>query len=566
VTTPGETTEPDAPRPRPDTGGGDGNRAAWLVSAGILLSRVAGLVRERVIARYLGVGPAVDAFRAALRIPNLLQNLLGEGVLSASFIPVYSRLLGEGKDEEAGRVAGAVAGLLAAVAGVLVVVGVVFARPLTLLLAPGFSGDRLDLTVTLMRILTPGVGVLVLSAWCLGVLNSHRRFFLSYVAPVLWNAVQIGVVVAAAMAGASDRGLAVALAWGALAGGVAQFAVQIPGVLAVTGGVRPTLEVGLAGVGETMRRFVPVLAGRGVVQLLAYVDLLLASLLATGAVAVLGFAQIFYLLPISLFGMSVAAAELPELSRLGPDHDPDAVRRRLEVGLGRIAFYVAPVAVAYVAMGDLIVGVLLGTGEFGAAETRLVWMVLGAYSLGLVATTATRLLQSTAFARGDVKGPAAIAALRVVLAAGIGALLMFPLDRVGVSASGLIGLDSMPVFAGPLAEAVRESPDALRLGAAGLALGAGLTTWLEAGLLRRRLGAVGQGLKLGGPNRVAIAAGGLAAGVVAAIVRLSVLDLPTLAALLLAGLPAAGAYLAVTWRLGHPEAADLLARLRRSRA
>jgi hypothetical protein len=113
---------------------------------------------------------------------------------------------------------------------------------------------------------------------------------------------------------------------------------------------------------------------------------------------------------------------------------------------------------------------------------------------------------------------------------------------------------------------VRESPDALRLGAAGLALGAGLTTWLEAGLLRRRLGAVGQGLKLGGPNRVAIAAGGLAAGVVAAIVRLSVLDLPTLAALMLAGLPAAGAYLAVTWRLGHPEAADLLARLRRSRA
>ena len=122
-----------------------------------------------------------------MRIPNLLQNLLGEGSLSASFIPVYSRLLGEGRRDEAGKVAAAVAGLLTALAGGLVVVAIVAARPLATLLAPGFEGARLDLTVDLLRITTGGLGLLVLSAWCLGILNSHGRFFLPYVAPVLWN-------------------------------------------------------------------------------------------------------------------------------------------------------------------------------------------------------------------------------------------------------------------------------------------------------------------------------------------------------------------------------------------
>ncbi len=126
-----------------------------------------------------------------------MQNLLGEGVLSASFIPVYARLLEEGRDEDAGRVAGAILGLLAVVAGVLTLLAVVFAEPLTAVLAIGFESQRRDLTATLVRIITPGVGFLVLSAWCLGILNSHRRFFLSYVAPVIWNLVQVVAVVGA---------------------------------------------------------------------------------------------------------------------------------------------------------------------------------------------------------------------------------------------------------------------------------------------------------------------------------------------------------------------------------
>src|SRR5688572_29459453 len=166
--------------------------ASFLVAAGIFLSRIAGLVRQRVFAHYFGNSEAADAFGAAFRIPNLLQNLFGEGVLSASFIPVYARLLAEGDDEEAGRLAGAVVALLTLVTAVLVLAGVLATPWLIDLIAPGFEGEKRELTIRLVRVLFPGAGLLALSAWCLGVLNSHRRFFLSYISPVLWNVAMIG--------------------------------------------------------------------------------------------------------------------------------------------------------------------------------------------------------------------------------------------------------------------------------------------------------------------------------------------------------------------------------------
>ena len=537
-----------------------GRRNAALVAAGILLSRLAGLVREMAFARYLGVGAAVDAFRAALRIPNLLQNLLGEGVLSASFIPVYSRLLGD-DEEEAGRVAGAVAGLLAALAGSLALLGVVLARPITVALTPGVGGDRLDLTVTLTRIMFPGVGFLVLSAWCLGILNSHRRFFLSYVAPVLWNGAQIAVLVALGVRGWGDRDLAVALAWGAFAGGGLQLAVQLPAVRRLVGRIRVSVRTDLPGVRTALRQFVPVVAGRGVVQLSAYVDLLLASLLAVGAVSAIGFAQVFYLLPISLFGMSVAAAELPELSQLAGE--ADVVRHRLQDGLARISFYVLPCTAIYLVAGDLVVGALLQTGEFGSAETRLVWLVLAGFSLGLLATTASRLLQSSLYAMGDARTPARVAAIRVVLAAAVGVVLMFQLDRVAIDGAGF-DVGDLPAALEPLPRSVRDDPDRLRLGAVGLAVAAGTLSWLELALLRRRVASLVGPVRLGGGvlGRTAVAAA--AAAAVAGLLRQAVLDLPTIPGALAALAPAAVVYLAVATALGLPEAAALLRPLRRS--
>ena len=546
-------------------------RNSALVASGILLSRLSGLARERVIASAFGVGPTVDAFRAALRIPNLLQNLLGEGVLSGSFIPVYARLLAEGEEEEAGRVAGAVAGLLAVLAGTLVVVGFLLARPLALLLAPGFSGERLELTVTLTRILFPGIGFLVLSAWCLGILNTHRRFFLSYVAPVFWNVAQIAVVIALVLRGTEGTDLVVGLAWGAFAGSVLQFGVQVPTVRRLARPLRLSLRYDIPGVRTVLSRFGPVVVGRGAVQLAAYIDLLLASLLAAGAVSALGYAQVIYLLPISLFGMSVAAAELPELSRLAagdPSGEaatrtaPAALHARLGEGLARIAFYVAPISVVYLVLGDFVVGAILETGEFDADDTRLVWLVLGGFTLGLIATTSSRLLQNTLYAVGDARTPARAAIVSVVISAVVGAVLMLQLDRVVVD--GLRGFDRLPSSLTPLPDSVRETGP-LRLGAVGLALAASLSSWVEFFILRHRLRGLAIPVVLGGGQLARMGAASAVVAMVGLGLRPLVDGLPPLLALPLTAGPAAVAYLGVTLALGVPEAVALVGRVARHR-
>lgn len=475
---------PMPPTPAPEAGGG--RRNAALVGAGILLSRISGLIREAAIGGFLGNGFATDAFRAALRIPNLLQNLLGEGVLSASFIPVYSRLLAQDRREEAGRVAGAIAGTIALVAALLVVLGVALAGPLTTLLVPGYTGEKHALTVTLVQILTPGLGFLALSAWCLGVLNSHRRFFLSYAAPVIWNAAAIAFLVAAALRGLAAAPMAVALSVGILVGSVLQFAVQLPGVLRLEPGLRPSLRWREPGTKRVLRAFGPVVAGRGVVQLSGYLDLVLASLLATGAVAALGFAQVLYLLPISLFGMSVAAAELPELSS-DREATASALSARIDEGLARVAFFVVPTAVVYVLLGNLVVSLLYQRGAFGADDTLQVWAVLAAYSLGLLATTASRLLQNVLYAAGDPRTPAVISALRVAVSLLLGGLLMLQLDRLQLTTAGLDLIGDLPTLE-PASRALRGGEDSFyRLGAVGLALAAAASAWLEYGLLRRKV-------------------------------------------------------------------------------
>jgi putative peptidoglycan lipid II flippase len=520
-------------------------RSSFLVASGIFLSRLAGLGREVAISAYLGIGTAADAFKAALRIPNLLQNLLGEGVLSASFIPVYARLLDEDR-RDAGRLAGAIAGLLCAATGVLVLAGVVLARPLAVVLTPGFSGERLDLTVTLLRIMLPGLGFLVLSAWCLGILNSHRRFFLSYVAPVLWNAAQVAAVVTAGVLGWSDRGIALALAWGVVAGGLLQLVVQLPSVRRLTGGVRLSLDRSSAAVRDVLSRFGPVVVGRGVIQLVTYVDLVLASLLAVGAVSALAYAQVLYLLPISLFGMAVAAAELPELSRLR-DTGRHAISGRVSTGMARIAFYVAPTMALYIAAGDVLVRALFERGEFGPEDTRVVWLTLAAFALGLLGTTRARLLQNGLYALNRPRLVARIAVLRVTLAAAAGALLMFPFDQWAVVGSDL----------------ERDAPaGAPHLGVVGLALGAALASWVEYHLLRSALQwRVGR-LRVGTDTRFSvIAAAG--AGVLAAGLRAVSDDLPSWASLAVVVGPTAVAYLAITSAYGVGEARALLGHARR---
>lgn len=260
-----------APAPRERSG-----RAATLVATGILLSRLAGLVRQHFLARYLGLSDAADAFNAAFRIPNFLQNLFGEGVLSASFIPVYARLRANGEDDEASRVASAVLALLAVVTSLLVLLGIAATPILIAVIAPGFEGAKRELTITLVRILFPGAGLLVLSAWCLGVLNSHRRFLISYSAPIVWN---IAIIAALIWRGGrvGEFDLAVVAAWASVVGSAAQLLVQVPTVMMLLQHFRPTWNTTSANVRVVVANFLPVFVGRGVVQISGYIDAVIAK-------------------------------------------------------------------------------------------------------------------------------------------------------------------------------------------------------------------------------------------------------------------------------------------------
>lgn len=393
---------------------------ALFVAAGILASRVMGLVRQKLFSHWLGVGPAAAAFAAALRIPNFLQNLLGEGVLSASFIPVYAGLRAQKKDVEAEQVAGAVFGLLALAVSLLTALGIVFARPLTAFIALGFSGEQLERTVELTRVLFPGTACLVMGAWCLGVLNSHRRFFLSYVAPVLWNLCIIAALIVFRHEDAQK------LAWwtaaGAATGGLVQFSAQLPMALKLLGHFRPSLKRSPE-VLTVLAGFGPALVARGVVQLSAWVDTQLATLVSERALAALTNAFTVSLLPVSLFGMAISAAELPELSAdatQAAEERAKALRTRIDAGLTRLVFFVIPSAAAFLLIGEQLSELLFEGGAFTAKDSRYVWYLLMGSGIGLVAQTAGRLYSSAFYALKDTRTPLKFAVIRVALASGLG--------------------------------------------------------------------------------------------------------------------------------------------------
>lgn len=446
-------------------------RSAPIVALGILLSRVAGLLRDRVFAQFLGTSLFASAFRAGLRMPNVLQNMLGEGTLSASFIPVYAELLERGETRAAGRLAAAVFALLLCVAAGFALIGITLAPVFVRVFFPGFSGELLAVTIRVVRIMFPMTGLLVLSAWALGVLNSHRRFLVSYTAPVVWNA---AIIVALFMFGGrlAEGDLVIAASWGALVGGGLQFLVQLPWVLRLERSLIGRPDFSSRSLRRVLDNAGPAILGRGVVQISTYIDLVLASFLFAGAVATLGYAQTLYVLPVSLFGMSVAAAELPEMARQGRERT-DALRARLEGGLRQIAVLVVPSAVGYLIIGDVVVAAIYQTGEFQRLDTLIVWVVLAGYALGLVASTSTRLYSSAFYALQNTRTPALYATVRVFVAAALGGTFMLIAERFAIVAPFAI----IP-NAGNL-ETARP------LGAAGLAFGAGVAAWVEWLLLRR---------------------------------------------------------------------------------
>jgi putative peptidoglycan lipid II flippase len=422
-------------------------KGAARVAAGILVTRVLGYIRERVFAHYFGNGAAADAFRAALRIPNALRNLLGEGTLSASFIPVYAALNERTDKQPARALAGAVLGLLLLATGILAVIGIVFAPAITALVAQGFDAPRRELTTVLVRILFPMTGLMVVSAWCLGILNTHRRFFLPYAAPALWNIAGIAAMVGAAswLAGGGLPPaeqlyrMALALAWGTVAGSALQIAVQLPACWRLLRGIyfprRPP-----EGFNRVIMAWAPLVIGAGVAQISGLVDTFLGSFTGVGGLASLGYAQLVQVLPISLFGVAVTAVALPDLARdaIGEGAN-DQLRARIATGFRRISFFVIPSAFAFVGLGPTIIGALFQTGRFDADDTMLVGGVLAAYGIGLLGQSTVKLFASGFYALRDTRTPVRIAILSLVVSGLLSWLLMRRFGPAGIALGSSIG-------------------------------------------------------------------------------------------------------------------------------
>lgn len=410
---------------------------ATAVGSGILLSRVTGLLRDIAVAAFLGTRFAADAYWAAIKIPNIIRNLLGEGTLSAAFVPVYSEALvaADAGSDGAPRLARSVLGVVAVTALALSALGVLLAPWITDFLMAASDEQTRELTTKLVRILFPMSGVLIIGAWFLGVLNSHGKFFLPFVAPAIWNLTQTAGLLLAARLG-SDR-LAEALAWSALIGAILQVAIQIPLARRLSGVRTPGFELSHEPVRRVARNTLPVVSSQGVLQISSLVDIMLASLAGPGAMAALGYSQRLAYLPISLFGISVAAAALPAMSR---DSQAGALRARLVEGWFQVLFFVLPAAVVLLLFGDLAVGLVYQRGEFSAESTGLVAAVLAAYALGLVAASSIKLFAAGFHAMQDTTTPMRIAVVSVLVAVAVGVGLTLSFRRAGMGAYAAAGI------------------------------------------------------------------------------------------------------------------------------
>jgi putative peptidoglycan lipid II flippase len=512
------------------------DRGARLVGAGIIVSRAVGFVRGAVIAMFVGSGAQADAYNAALRIPNVLRNLLGEGAISASFVPVYAAALERGDEKGARALANALLGVLLVGTSLLTIIGLLVAPWLTQIFVGGeggFDADTAALTTRLMRVLFPMVGLMVLSGWCLGVQNANRRFFTAYASAAAWSIPQIVLLVIAGPGSDDLATLVWWLSWATLGGAVLQIATQMPQVLALVGRIAPTMRLDVPGLRDTLRNFVPVVTALGVFQVSGFIDLRIAAFLPEGAVANLGYASQLYLLPLSLFGVAGAAAALPELARQRARGDSASLRDGIARSWERVLFYTIPSAVAFLAIGDLIVGFAYRGPRFGDDEQRIVYFVLGGYAIGLVAYSLSRVLAATYQAVQDYRTPFRAASVSII-----------------VSAAGALAL-SLPF---------RESGTAVAGIAAGGALGAYTNLLLLWRSLRGRVGDV-QFTAAAHVARGALLAS-LAGAVAAAALRLLVQPFPVRVQAVLAMAAFGTTFLIVARMRGLSEADRLVARLR----
>ena len=405
-------------------------RSAGVVSAAVFLSRVSGLVRETVFAGLFGSGLAYDAFVAAFRIPNLLRDLLAEGALSSAFVTTFSQTLAADGKEAAHDLSNRLATLLVPLLALICVFGVLFAPQLVGLLFPGFAQieGKMELTVTLTRIMMPFLLFIALAAKAMGVLNSQGRFGIPALASAVFNITLIGAGLFLGFVVGPTLGIEpiMGMAIGALLGGMVQYYFQVPELRRLGLRFRPRFDFADPALRQVLRLMGPAVIGAAAVQVNVMVNSIFASEITgpsgdviNGPVGWLSYAFRFMQLPLGLFGVAIASATLPTISRHAGLGQIAEFRETLSRSLGLVFLLTVPSAVGLIVLSRPIVGVIFQRGEFSANDTEQTALGLSFYCIGLAGYAAIKVLTPAFYALDSVRIPVAISVFSIVLNYGL---------------------------------------------------------------------------------------------------------------------------------------------------
>jgi putative peptidoglycan lipid II flippase len=389
-------------------------RAAGLVSGMTLVSRILGLVREQVFAALLGAGFHSDAFRIAFRIPNLLRDLFAEGALSAAFVPTYAHVLAHEGRDAARSLTNRVFTVLAALLGILVLLGIAFAGPIVAALAPGYDDvpGKAELTVLLTRIMMPFLPLVSFAAVAMGMLNAEERFGVPALSPAMFNLVAIGWAGLLWALGLPLDKVVIGWSMGTLLGGLAQFLVQVPSLRRIGWRYRPEWAPRDPGLTRIARLMGPATAGLAAVQVNIFVNSIFASH-QPGAVSWLDYAFRLLYLPIGLFGVALGTIATSGLARRAATGDLDGLRGTLRQALSMLAYLTVPATVGLMTLGVPVVRLLYERGRFTPADTQATASALFLYSFGLVGYTGVKVLAPAFYALDRPRVPLMASALAV---------------------------------------------------------------------------------------------------------------------------------------------------------
>jgi putative peptidoglycan lipid II flippase len=407
-------------------------KATGIISSGTFLSRIFGFIRDMVIASIFGAGFSTDAFFVAFKIPNLLRRLLGEGALSAAFIPLFTEYFTVKSEEEAWNFASAVFSALLIILSAITVIGIIFMPAIITILAPGFYAEpqKFNLTVYLTRITFPYIFLISLTALSMGILNSLRHFTIPAMSPVLLNFSLIG----AAFFICPYLKIPVSgLAIGVIIGGILQLILHIPPLIKSGMKFTPDFSLGHPGIKKVVLLMAPSIIGLAATQFNIFIDTLIASLLTEGSISYLYYADRVMQLPLGVFGTAIGTAILPTLSSFAVKRDMQGMRDTLSFGL-RFTFFIAiPAMTAQIVLSLPIISLLFERGEFSHQSAIHTSQALIAYSLGLWAYSGIKVIAPAYYSVQDTKTPVRIAVISMITNVVFNLILMFPLKHAGIA-------------------------------------------------------------------------------------------------------------------------------------